>query len=85
LSLILIIQLFNAPPVAASGSGSAGLINHFNLRAGLRLLCLTFAVIYVWPMFVIWQLIHLARARLLPAGITNLARPHTLQLLLIFF
>ena len=55
-------------------------LNHFNFRlrpAGLRPSCLTFGVTSACPMFTIWWLTYLARAGLSPAGIIDLARPHT--------
>jgi len=57
-------------------------LNHFNLRlrpAGLRPSCLTFGVTSACPMFAIWWLTYPARAGLSPAGIIDLARPHTLS------
>ena len=56
-------------------------LNHFNFRlrpAGLRPSCLTFGVTPACPMVTIWWLTYLARAGLSPAGIIDLARPHTL-------
>jgi len=56
-------------------------LNHFNFRlrpAGLRPSCLTFGVTSACPMFTIWWLTYLARTGLSPAGIIDLARPHTL-------
>ena len=56
-------------------------LNHFNFRLrpiGLRPSCLTFGVTSACPMFATWWLTYLARAGLSPAGIIDLARPHTL-------
>jgi len=61
-------------------------LNHFNLRlrpAGLRPSCLTFGVTSACPMFTIWWLTYLARAGLSPAGIIDLARPHTPLILIL--
>jgi len=55
-------------------------LNHFNFRlrpVGSRPSCLTFGVTSACPMFTIWWLTYLARAGLSPAGIIDLARPHT--------
>ena len=61
-------------------------LNHFNFRlrpAGLCPSCLTFGVTSACPMFTIWWLTYLARTGLPPAGIFDLARPHTPWFLLI--
>jgi len=55
-------------------------LNHFNFRlrpTGLRPSCLTFGVTSACPMFAIWWLTYLARTGIPPAGIIDLARPHT--------
>jgi len=55
-------------------------LNHFSLRlrpASLRPSCLTFGVTSACPMFTIWWLTYLTRVGLPPAGIIDLARPHT--------
>ena len=62
-------------------------LNHFNLRlrpAGLRPSCSTFGVTFACPMLTIWWLTYLARAGLSPAGIIDLARPHTLLVFLYY-
>ncbi|MBT6419154.1 MAG: hypothetical protein HOK14_02230, partial [Gammaproteobacteria bacterium] len=51
--------------------------------AGLRPSRLTFGVTSACPMLAIWWLTYLARAGLSPAGIIDLARPHTLLVLLL--
>jgi len=45
--------------------------------AGLRPSHLTFGVTSACPMLAIWWLTYLARAGISPAGIIDLARPHT--------
>ena len=55
-------------------------LNHFNLRLrpiGLRPSCLTFGVTSACPMFAIRWLTYLAGTGFPPAGIIDLARPHT--------
>ena len=55
-------------------------LNHFNLRLrpiGLRPSCLTFGVTSACPIFAIRWLTYLAGTGFPPAGIIDLARPHT--------
>ena len=59
-------------------------LNHFNLRLrpiGLRPSCLTFGVTSACPIFAIRWLTYLAGTGFPPAGIIDLARPHTPNLL----
>ncbi len=58
-------------------------LNHFNCRlrpVSLRPSCLTFGVTPAYPMFATRWLTYLAGAGFSPAGIFDLARPHSPEL-----